>query len=115
MNGKPDTLKGSYYANPVVDHPKVSDELRKQYPESYNGNIWPAENDIPGFQDSFKNLGGCVWLLRQLRNIHSNRMLALFSKLAVNLQPPASPSVRAGTNPTYPISPFPSSCCASYR
>jgi hypothetical protein len=39
MNGKPDTLKGSYYANPVLDTPTVSDELRKAHPEYYGNNI----------------------------------------------------------------------------
>jgi hypothetical protein len=61
MNGKPDTLKGSYYANPVVDHPKVSDELRKLYPEYYGNNVWPKEGDIPGFQEAFKELGRSVY------------------------------------------------------
>jgi hypothetical protein len=27
---KPDIYKGSYYANPLVDHPDVSDELREK-------------------------------------------------------------------------------------
>jgi hypothetical protein len=39
MNGKPDTLKGSYYANPVVDTPTVSEEQVKAYPEYYGTNI----------------------------------------------------------------------------
>ena len=34
-----DTLKGSYYANPVVDRPNVSENLRKDYPEYYSANI----------------------------------------------------------------------------
>lgn len=32
MNGVPDMLKGSYYANPTVDHPKVSAALKAEYP-----------------------------------------------------------------------------------
>ena len=34
-----DTMKGSFYANPVLDEPNVSDELRKGYPEYYGKNI----------------------------------------------------------------------------
>ena len=34
-----DTMKGSYYANPVLDEPSVSTELRKAYPEYYGKNI----------------------------------------------------------------------------
>jgi hypothetical protein len=39
MNGKPDVLKGSYYANPTVDTPTVSAEQAKAYPEYYGANI----------------------------------------------------------------------------
>lgn len=41
MNGKPDTLKGSYYANPVLDVPgsDVSEADKKAHPESYGTNI----------------------------------------------------------------------------
>lgn len=41
MNGKPDTLKGSYYANPTLDVPGqgVSEANKKAYPESYSVNI----------------------------------------------------------------------------
>jgi hypothetical protein len=40
MNGKPDTLKGSYYANPVEKSgSEVSPALREAYPEYYNKNI----------------------------------------------------------------------------
>lgn len=34
-----DTLKGSYYANPVVDDPEVPQHLRGAYPEYYGKNI----------------------------------------------------------------------------
>ena len=34
-----DTMKGSYYANPVIDEPNVSQELREAYPEYYGKNI----------------------------------------------------------------------------
>ncbi len=37
-----DTMKGSYYANPVLDVPNVSAELRQAYPEYYGKNICKA-------------------------------------------------------------------------
>ncbi|TFY71132.1 hypothetical protein EVG20_g1865 [Dentipellis fragilis] len=61
MNGKPDTLKGSYYANPVVDQPSVSVALRDAYPEYYGNNIWPQDADMKGFESAFKDLGGFVF------------------------------------------------------
>lgn len=32
MNGVPDRLKGSYYANPTVDHPVVPEGAKKEHP-----------------------------------------------------------------------------------
>ena len=34
MNGKPDTLKGSYYANPIVDKPTVSAQNQEAHPNT---------------------------------------------------------------------------------
>ncbi|KAI0095266.1 Clavaminate synthase-like protein [Irpex rosettiformis] len=63
MNGKPDILKGSYYANPVFDEPSVSPILRETYPEYYGKNIWPSEDirDVLGFEQAFKDLGRFVF------------------------------------------------------
>ena len=59
MNGKPDTLKGSYYANPIVDRPTVPAHDRDAHPEYYGENIWPraGEKGIEGFEIAFKELG----------------------------------------------------------
>ncbi|KAI0307933.1 Clavaminate synthase-like protein [Multifurca ochricompacta] len=63
MNGRPaDTLKGSYYANPVIDAPSVHPGLLEAYPEYYGTNIWPKdERGIEGFKSAFKNLGSFVF------------------------------------------------------
>ncbi|KAI0274777.1 Clavaminate synthase-like protein [Gloeopeniophorella convolvens] len=63
MNGKPDTLKGSYYANPVIDAPSVKASLQEAYPEYYGVNIWPKadERGIEGFESAFKELGSFVF------------------------------------------------------
>lgn len=55
----PDTLKGSYYANPIVGDPDVSPEQRSAHPEYYGKNIWPAadERGVEGFEEAFKDLG----------------------------------------------------------
>lgn len=54
MNGRPDTAKGSFYANPLLDRPDVAPELKQRYPEYYEGNIWPAAEVLPRFEDDFK-------------------------------------------------------------
>ncbi|KAJ7042654.1 Clavaminate synthase-like protein [Mycena alexandri] len=63
MNGKPDVLKGSYYANPVVEDPKVSLELQNSFPEYYNKNIWPRSDEagVEGFESAFKDLGSLIF------------------------------------------------------
>ncbi|RPD81683.1 Clavaminate synthase-like protein [Lentinus tigrinus ALCF2SS1-7] len=78
MNGKPDTMKGSYYANPVVDEPNVSAELKQAYPEYYGKNIWPSETaEVAHFEQAFKDLGRFVFKVG--------------CQLAVACQPFASP------------------------
>ncbi|KAG6891076.1 hypothetical protein C0995_014165 [Termitomyces sp. Mi166 len=76
MNGKPDVLKGSYYANPTVDAPTVSDKEKNAHPEYYGNNICvpsllhrnlthtnsragpdPDQKGVEGFEDAFKDLG----------------------------------------------------------
>ncbi|EIM83300.1 Clavaminate synthase-like protein [Stereum hirsutum FP-91666 SS1] len=63
MNGRPDTLKGSYYANPVVDSPSVSADLQQQYPEYYGTNIWPKSDEagVENFESAFKDLGKFIF------------------------------------------------------
>lgn len=52
-----DTLKGSYYANPIVDRPRVSPLERDAYPEYYGDNICETDcnsdlsyPDVPFFR-----------------------------------------------------------------
>jgi len=63
MNGKPDLLKGSYYANPIVDKPDVSEAERVKYPEYYSQNIWPGSEvrGVEGFEEAFKDLGRFIF------------------------------------------------------
>lgn len=54
MNGRPDTAKGSFYANPLLDTPDVSEALKAGYPEYYEGNTWPSSSVLPDFEEDFK-------------------------------------------------------------
>lgn len=65
MNGEPDILKGSYYANimsPEANPSSVSEEERKKFPEYYGSNIWPdgSEATVEGMCDAFEALGQFV-------------------------------------------------------
>ena len=56
MNTALDFLKGSYYANPIIDVPTATEEQRKRYPVYCQHNIWPKD-DLPELEDAFKDLG----------------------------------------------------------
>lgn len=56
LQGKPDTSKGSYYANPQYNNPVDDEELIKKYPSFVHPNIWPRE-DLPELEPAFMNLG----------------------------------------------------------
>ncbi|KAJ4297286.1 hypothetical protein N0V88_004204 [Collariella sp. IMI 366227] len=62
-NGQVDTLKGSYYANcafyvdPTLSCAEPTDEFNADnFPEYLSPNIWPGEDTLPGFQESFEKL-----------------------------------------------------------
>ncbi|THH29723.1 hypothetical protein EUX98_g4466 [Antrodiella citrinella] len=55
--------KGSYYANPVIDIPSVSPDVKLANPEYYEANIWPEHNEksVEGFEQAFKDLGRLIF------------------------------------------------------
>lgn len=55
-NGKYDSKKGSYYANPIHDIITDNKELIKKFPFNYRNNIWP-DNHLPNYSYEFKKLG----------------------------------------------------------
>jgi isopenicillin N synthase-like dioxygenase len=56
LQGKPDTSKGSFYANPQYDRPVDDDDLIAKFPAFIHPNIWPTE-DLPDLEPAFKGLG----------------------------------------------------------
>lgn len=54
FRGKPDMLKASFYASPLVDKWKM---ILADGEETHFQNKWPAAGVIDGFEDSFKELG----------------------------------------------------------
>ncbi|EIE20063.1 Clavaminate synthase-like protein [Coccomyxa subellipsoidea C-169] len=55
-DGRVDTLKGSYYANPLVDNENLPQDLQDQYPSYCRPNIWP-DRDLPHLRPAFQALG----------------------------------------------------------
>ncbi|KAI9599119.1 hypothetical protein BDF19DRAFT_382109, partial [Syncephalis fuscata] len=73
MNGKPDTEKGSFYANPLKDTPgdQVTDEkIRREYASYYHGNVWPTAQECPAFEQDFKALGAIIAAVGYLLGRH---------------------------------------------
>lgn len=54
-NDKPDTLKGSYYVN-CKEAPADVVEKYKDLPEYTHANIWPSEDVLSGFKETFQEL-----------------------------------------------------------
>lgn len=49
--------KGSYYAHPTLDE-RQGDE--QKYPEYFSPNVWPSEEDCPGYREAFMKLASFV-------------------------------------------------------
>ena len=60
QGGKPDYSKGSFYANPLHDVVTDDPALIAAFPAFASPNVWPAEADVPGFEEAFKFMGRMV-------------------------------------------------------
>lgn len=58
-SGQLDVLKGSFYANPLMDRPTCSEELMQRYPSYCRPNLWPC-TDLPELEPAFKELGKLI-------------------------------------------------------
>lgn len=58
-SGKPDLLKGSFYANPILDKPTTEASLIQRYPAYCGSNIWP-QSSMPELEVAFKALGKLI-------------------------------------------------------
>ena len=55
FEGEFDTLKGSFYFNPLYDHPSDDEQLVHTFPETFVPNIWPSKL-LPEFEGAAKQL-----------------------------------------------------------
>lgn len=58
-SGKADLLKGSFYANPILDIPTTEASLIERYPSYCGANIWP-DKALPELEVAFKALGKLI-------------------------------------------------------
>ncbi|KAL8488323.1 hypothetical protein ACS0TY_024557 [Phlomoides rotata] len=74
-SGKPDMLKGSFYANPILDVPTTEQALVKRYPSYCGTNIWPR-GVLPELELAFKALGKLILDVGLLLASHCDRYVS---------------------------------------
>ncbi|GJS34447.1 putative 2-oxoglutarate and Fe(II)-dependent oxygenase superfamily protein [Tanacetum coccineum] len=74
-SGKPDLLKGSFYANPILDKPTTEASLIERYPAYCGSNIWPQSN-LPELEVAFKALGKLIFEVGLLVAYHCDKYVS---------------------------------------
>ena len=73
--GLPDTGKGSFYANPLLDIPTTDPDLLRTYPSYCRPNLWPR-GELPQLEAAFKALGALIIQVGLLLTRHCDKYLA---------------------------------------
>ncbi|KAJ4954208.1 hypothetical protein NE237_031040 [Protea cynaroides] len=79
-SGKPDMLKGSFYANPVLDTPTAEACLIQRYASYCRPNIWPG-NALPELEVAFKSLGKLMLDVGLMLAYHCDRYVSRKMKM----------------------------------
>ncbi|KAM1061894.1 hypothetical protein ACFX14_026206 [Malus domestica] len=79
-SGKPDTLKGSFYANPILDSPTTDESLIQRYPSYCGSNIWP-NSELPELEVAFKALGKLILGVGLMVAYHCDRYVSKAIKM----------------------------------
>ncbi|KAI7987065.1 hypothetical protein LOK49_LG13G00454 [Camellia lanceoleosa] len=79
-SGKPDILKGSFYANPIFDRPTTDESLVQRYPSYCGSNIWP-DRALPELEVAFKALGKLILDVGLMVAYHCDRYVSRGMKM----------------------------------
>ncbi|KAG4966746.1 hypothetical protein JHK87_032397 [Glycine soja] len=79
-SGKPDILKGSFYANPILDTPTTEASLIQRYPSYCRSNIWPR-NALPELEVAFKALGKLIFDIGLMLAYHCDQYVSKGMKI----------------------------------
>ncbi|KAL2329329.1 hypothetical protein Fmac_022756 [Flemingia macrophylla] len=79
-SGKPDILKGSFYANPILDTPTTEASLIQRYPSYCASNIWP-KNALPELEVAFKALGKLMFDVGLMLAYHCDQYVSKGMKI----------------------------------
>ncbi|KAF7154558.1 hypothetical protein RHSIM_Rhsim01G0091700 [Rhododendron simsii] len=86
-SGKPDVLKGSFYANPILDRPTTDMALVQRYPAYCGSNIWPdralpeLEVEFSYLYIAFKALGKLILDVGLMVAYHSDKYVSRGMKM----------------------------------
>eukprot|EP01018_Ginkgo_biloba_P002059 Gb_10635 [translate_table: standard] len=75
VSGRPDKLKGSFYANPIVDIPTTDEALIRRYSSYCRPNLWPR-NVLPELEPAFKDLGRLIFDVGLLLAYHCDKYVS---------------------------------------
>ncbi|KAJ7553208.1 hypothetical protein O6H91_06G088200 [Diphasiastrum complanatum] len=75
-SGQPDSLKGSFYANPLYDVPTLDAKLIQRYPAHCRPNLWPTKH-LPELEPTFKMLGALMVEVGLLIANHCDKYILL--------------------------------------
>lgn len=81
LGARPDTHKGSYYANPLLDAPEADADLMRRFPAYCRPNIWP-DKALPELEPAFKELGRLMMDVGLRLTEHCDRFVAQRSRSA---------------------------------
>ncbi|KAE9593491.1 putative non-hem dioxygenase domain, isopenicillin N synthase [Lupinus albus] len=79
-SGKPDLLKGSFYANPMLDTPTTNASLIQRYPSYCGTNIWPS-SALPELEVAFKALGKLIFDVGLMLAYHCDQYVSRGMKI----------------------------------
>ncbi|KAJ1400285.1 Non-heme dioxygenase N-terminal domain [Sesbania bispinosa] len=79
-SGKPDLLKGSFYANPILDTPTTETSLIQRYPAYCRSNIWPRST-LPELELAFKALGKLIFDVGLMLAYHCDQYVSKGMKI----------------------------------
>ncbi|KAB1201405.1 hypothetical protein CJ030_MR0G003758 [Morella rubra] len=85
-SGKPDLLKGSFYANPILDRPTTDASMIQRYPSYCGSNIWP-DSALPELELAFKALGKLIFDVGLMVAYHCDRYGRFRWRSEVNVSP----------------------------
>nr|XP_028953235.1 uncharacterized protein LOC114822620 [Malus domestica] len=84
-SGFADTLKGSFYANPILDSPTTDKSLIQRYPSYCGSIIWP-NSELPELEVAFKALGKVILGVGLMVAYHCDRYERIKNALGPNVE-----------------------------